>query len=195
MQENKYFTLTNGLLFRVYRDKHLFVVPENMVNNIIRIYHDETGHVGLEKTLYGILEHYWFPGMKLRVREYIDNCVKCLSYAIAAGKMEGEMELVDVVAIPLHTLHIDHFGPLEETPKNYKYIFVVVDAYTKYVWLYPCKSTATEEVLKHLTSLTTLFGFPERIISDRGTAFTSKNFAAYIQMYSIKHIMVAVAAP
>lgn len=64
IKDNKYFSLIDGLLFKNYKDKPLFVIPENMINSVIKIYHDETGHVGLDKTVRGILGHYWFPGMK-----------------------------------------------------------------------------------------------------------------------------------
>jgi len=195
IKESKYFVLINGLLFRNYNDKELFVVPELMINNVIRLYHDDMGHVGVDKTIHGILNHYWFPCLKLRVRQYLDNCVKCLSHSITTGKMEGEMELVEVKAVPMHTVHLDHFGPLEETADKYKYILVVVDAYSKYVWLYPCKSTTTNEVIEHLSVLFISFGLPERMISDRGTAFSSKNFASFAQEKEIKHIMTAVASP
>lgn len=41
LKGNEDFTLIDGLVFRLYHDKPLFVVPENMVQNIIRIYHDD----------------------------------------------------------------------------------------------------------------------------------------------------------
>jgi len=136
-----YFTLIDGLVFRMYKEKPLFVVPENMISNVIRIYHDEAGHVGLDKTMHSILIHYWFPCMKLKIKEHIENCVKCLSYSVLSGKIEGEMQIYEKETSPFKTLHIDHFGPLEVTSKGYKYILVIVDAYTKFVWLYPTKST------------------------------------------------------
>lgn len=133
--------------------------------------------------------------MKIKVKQYIDNCVKCLSNTIASGKAEGEMEITDIVPIPMHTVHADHFGPLQLTVKKYKYILVIVDAYTKFVWLYPCKSTTTDEVITHLSSLIDLFGCPERLISDRGTSFSSNNFACFSREKETKHIMTAVASP
>lgn len=51
-KENKYFSLINGLVFRNYHGKQLFVVPENMINNVIHIYHNDMGHVGTDKTVY-----------------------------------------------------------------------------------------------------------------------------------------------
>lgn len=71
--------------------------------------------------------------MKIKVKQYIENCVKCLSYSIASGKMEGKLEIVETKHLPMHTVHIDHFGPLEETKNGYKFILIIVDAYTKYV--------------------------------------------------------------
>lgn len=119
-RNNKYFASVDGLVFRNYKDRQLFVVPDNMVNNIIRIHHDKMGHIGIDKTIQSILKHYWFACMKVRVKQYLDNCVKCLSNSIAAGKQEGEMEIIDITPVPMYTLHADHFGLLQETPKKKK---------------------------------------------------------------------------
>lgn len=153
------------------------------------------GHVGIDKTIHGILSHYWFPCLKLRVKEYIENYVKCLSFSLVGGKPEGELEIFEKIALPLHTIHLDYFGPLEATANGYKYILVVVDAFTKFTWLFPTKSTTTDEVTKSLNIVFDLFGLPERIISDRGTAFTSKNFAHFVNERKIKHVITAVASP
>lgn len=124
-----------------------------MVNTIIRFNHDDIGHAGLDKTIHAILTHYWFPCLKIKVRQYIDNCIKCLTYSLAAGKPEGEMEIVEKETVPFQTLHMDHFEPLEETKDKFKYVLLVVDAFSKFVWLFVTKSTGTDEVIEHLTFL------------------------------------------
>jgi len=48
-----------------------------------------------------------------------------------------ELEVLAVIA--------DHVGPMEITKKRYNHIPVVVDAFSKYVWLYPTRSTGVEE--------------------------------------------------
>ena len=164
------------------------MVPEAMINNIIRLYHDEVGHVGIDKTLYGILSHYWFPNLKIKVRNYIDNCIQCLSYSIAAGKTEGEMLIYEKETIPFQTVHIDHFGPLAETVDNFKHILIII-------WLFATKSAGTDEVLDCLEIVFSLLGYPKKIISDRGTAFTSNNFANFVTERGITHVLTAVASP
>lgn len=174
---SKYFTLIDGIVFRILKEKHLFVVPEQMINNVIRIYHDDMGHVGRDKTIKGIMEHYWFPCLKMKVCQYINNCIKCLSYSMVIEGSRDSMQIVEKDKVPYKTLHLDHFGLLEETVDRFAYILVIVDAFTKFTWLYPTRSTGSEEVINVLESLFSIFGRPEKVISDRGTAFTSHLFA------------------
>lgn len=96
---------------------------------------------------------------------------------------------------PLYTYHIDHLGPLPSTNKNYKHIFVVIDDFSKFVWLYSTKSTTSREVIACLTKQQTVFGNPYRIISDRGTAFTSEEFNKYCTDEQIKHVLITTGMP
>jgi transposase InsO family protein len=147
------------------------------MNNVIPVYHDELGHVGVEKTMEGILNTYWFPCMKQTVHEYIRNCIKCSISTFSAEKSEGEMQVIEKGSTPLETLHIDHFGPLEKTPDGFRFVLVVVDAFTKYSWLFAAKSTGAQEVVDNMKYLFGMFGAPKRVVSDRGTVFTSQVFA------------------
>ncbi|CAL1672454.1 unnamed protein product [Lasius platythorax] len=108
---------------------------------------------------------------------------------------EGEMQLTENVSIPFSVLHTDHFGPLKETPKGFKHILLIVDAFTRYTWLYPVKTTSSKETIKHFSELFRIFGSPEIVVSDRGTAFTSQEFSNFMVSLNIKHRQVAVAAP
>ncbi|GFS50768.1 retrovirus-related Pol polyprotein from transposon 297 [Trichonephila inaurata madagascariensis] len=92
--------------------------------------------------------------------------------------------------VPLSTYHIDHLGPLATSHKNYKFILAVIDSFTKFVWLYPTKTTSTSEVIKKLDIQKTTFGNPRFLITDRGTTFTSDEFHAYCseQNISLHHI-------
>lgn len=47
---------------------------------------------------------------------------------------------------PFDTVHIDHLGPLPSLISKRKYLLLVIDAFTKYVKLYPVNSTSTKEV-------------------------------------------------
>lgn len=72
---------------------------------------------------------------------------------------------------------------------------MAVDAFTKFVWLFPTKSTGTNEVKERLSVLFGLIGAPKRIVSDRGTAFTSHEMAEFMKEKNIKYVLTAVASP
>jgi len=63
------------------------------------------------------------------------------------------------------------------------------------IWLYATRSTGTAEVLDRLKKQAAIFGNPRRIISDRGTAFTSKEFETYCEEENIEHILITIGVP
>lgn len=111
------------------------------------------------------------------------------------GRKDGLLNPIDKADKPLVTYHLDHVGPMESTHKQYNHILVVVDAFTKFVWLYPTKSTGTNEVIDKLCKQSSVFGNPQRVITDRGTAFTSKQFDEYCKTQGIQHLLIATGVP
>jgi len=152
-------------------------------------------HVGLSKVIENISRIYWFPGMKVKVRHYIDNCLKCIEFSSPSGKKECLLFNTPKRDKPSVTIHIDHLGPLEKTATRNKYIFVVIDAFTKFVRLYVCRTTNSDEVIKHLRDYFRTYSKPHRIISDRGTSFTSQTFSEFLENESVKLILVASGTP
>ena len=76
-----------------------------------------------------------------------------------------------------------------------KYILVVIDAFTKLVKLYLTASTGAREVCNALNQYFSYYSRPKRIISDRGTCFTSGQFANFLSSRGITHILNATASP
>lgn len=133
--------------------------------------------------------------MRKHVHHYIENCLTCLTANSSPNRFEHETQLVPLPKAPLEIIHADHFGPLQETINGYKHVLVVVDAFSRFTWLFPVKSTSTKGTISNLETLMITFGKPNELVTDRGTAFTSKEFADFIETRGIKHRKVAVAAP
>lgn len=111
------------------------VVSKAMSAQIVKQAH-ERGHFSVAKTEAILLKDYWMPNIKAKVKKVVRNCVACILAERKQGKQEGYLNAIEKGNLPLDTYHIDHLGPLPSTRKNYKYIFVVVDAFTKFLWLY-----------------------------------------------------------
>lgn len=95
----------------------------------------------------------------------------------------------------MHTLHIDHLGPFVKSTAGNSYLVVAIDAFTKFVFMKAVTSTRTAPVERFLNEIAETFGLPKRLISDRGSAFTSKALKEYCNGRGIKHVLAAVATP
>lgn len=193
--ESKFFELRNGLVYRKQNKKSLFYVPKCMEQSVLHNYHDELGHIGINKTLELILRTYWFPNLKDKIKSYVSNCLKCISYSPVYGKPEGFLNPIPKGNLPFNTLHIDHYGPLEKTKYKNRYILLIVDAFTKFVKIYACNSTKTKPVIRHLESYFRHYSRPMRIISDRGSCFTSNEFKDFMAKHNIAHTLIASGVP
>lgn len=188
------FVERGGLLFREQDGGTCLAIPKRMQNQIIRKMHEQ-GHFSVAKTEELVKANYWIPDLRPKVEGIIRNCLSCILAERKRGKQECFLNPIEKGCTPLDTLHIDHLGPLPSTAKSYHHIFVVVDAFSKFVWLYATKSTSTTEVLEHLRKRAVIFCNPRRIISDRGTAFTSKDFQEYCTAENIEHLLITTGQP
>lgn len=191
----EYLLKKEKLYRRLPGNKTAWVVPRAARLQICRLCHDDAGHSSAEKTLQRMQRNYWFAGMRRFVNKYVKACLSCAYYKHTAGKKQGKLNTIEEVPVPFHTVHIDHVVPFETSRKGNKYLLVIVDAFTKFTIVKPVKDQKTRHTEKVLLNFMYLFGVPTRIISDRGTSFTSRRFALLCQTYGIKHVLNAVATP
>lgn len=172
-----------------------WAVPKGARWQICRMNHDEIGHFGHEKTLERIKKSYWFPKMSRFVRKYVSACVEC-AYAKKTGNSKtGHLHPIDKVGIPFHTLHLDHLGPFVRSKRGNTQLLVIVDGFTKFVFAKPVRNTKTQSAIRVLDEIFQTFRNPDRIISDRGTCFTSHAFKRFCVDRGIRHVLNAVASP
>lgn len=188
------YLVEHSILMKRVGEKNCIVLPSPMHNEIIRKAH-ENGHFGVKKMSESISEEFYIPKLKEKLEKFISCCVPCILAERKKGKKKGELMAIPKGDVPLSTYHIDHLGPMTPTSKLYKYLFVVVDGYPKFVWLYPTKTTNTKEVIARLSTQQTIFGNPQRIISDRGTVYTSAEFKEYCATENIEHITLTAGVP
>lgn len=72
---------------------------------------------------------------------------------------------------------------------------MVIDAFTKFVRLYPVLTTSTKEVKAAMTKYFDYYSRPVRCITDRGSCFTSKEVGDFHSQRNVTHLKVAVHSP
>ncbi|GFY76059.1 transposon Tf2-6 polyprotein [Trichonephila inaurata madagascariensis] len=169
-----------------------------MEAELIKLIH-ENGHFSVAKTEEIVKQEFFIPNLTNVVKKVIVNCVPCILANKKTGKKEGFLNPISKVNIPLSTYHVDFIGPLPSTNKSYQHVLTVVDAFTKFTWLYPVKTVSAENALEKLKLQQKTFGNPVRIITDRGSAFTSKLFNDYCVLCvceeNIQHLQIATDIP
>lgn len=194
LKKNPYndYWVDNGLLFK--GEQKQLVVPKSLEKEIMKRVHSN-GHFAKIKMKELLARDYYIRDIDKKIEEFLRSCIPCLMAMRKEGKQEGWLNPIEKESIPFDTLHIDHIGPLTETKKLYNYILTVIDSFTKFVWLFPTKSTSSKETLNKLRIHQQIFGNPRRIVSDRGTAFTSNEFEDYCKEENIQHVRITTGLP
>jgi len=147
--------------------RKLLVIPKGMQKELILNAHI-VGHFGVKKVVELLDRDYSISNVREKVERLIQNCVPCILINRKQGKQEGFINTIDKGDLPVHTWHIDFLGPLTNTPRGYKHILVIIDAFTKFCWLFPTRNTTSKEVVDKMNILQATFGNPTRLISDHG---------------------------
>lgn len=189
------FVLQRDIVFKKNDVGELLVwVPKVMQDEIIRKAHSE-GHFGAKKMMELLQRSYYIPKMREKCENCKLNCIDCILGERKHGKAEGFLHPLSKGEYPLSIYHVDHLGPLTSTRKNYSYIFSVIDSFSKFVWIYPVKSTTAADAIQKLDVQRAIFGNPEHIIADRGSAFTSNLFGEYCKTNNIHLTLTTTGVP
>ena len=137
--------------------------------------HRDAGHQGHDCTLSLLQEHFWWPGMARQMRQVIKTCKCCFQYEGGTPKAP----LCPIVAtVPLDLLHVD-FTSIETMMELDKLpgvdnVLVFQDHFTKHVLAYVTPDQTAKTIAKFLYGgYISIFWAPARLLSDRGTSFTS----------------------
>ncbi|XP_035233877.1 uncharacterized protein K02A2.6-like [Stegodyphus dumicola] len=90
---------------------------------------------------------------------------------------------------------MDHLGPFVKSSRGNQELLVIIDNMTRFVRIFAVKNTSAKNVLQSLKNFVNDFGLPERIISDRGSCFTSHQFKQYCTDNGIHHTLNFIKQP
>ena len=187
-----YRFLRDGTVMKRINNNWRRVIVRGETEELIREIH-EAGHLGARATIKKIQERYWWPGLVEEVQKFTSSCEPCQR----EKKLKKATDIYPMVASrPFQIIGIDHVGPLHKTKKGNQYIIVAQDYFTKWPIAQPTQTTNTDEALDFVQNhIITIYGTPEQIITDRGTAFTSAHWQRTMKKWRINHTPTTAANP
>lgn len=182
--DSNQYVKKNDLLYYRYRPigeepRLLCFIPKGHRLSLLRVFHDEHGHVGAEKTCDLILKHFWFPGIRPFVQKYVSHCIVCLAHKKSPRSIHQPIHSYEKPDCPFETIHLDALGPLPDS-NGHRFVLIIVDAFSKYCLLYPMMRQEASELKRHFANAISLFGAPKLIVADRGRMIQSNEFLSWV---------------
>ena len=150
------------------------------------------GHFGYKKCYYYIKRNYFWHGMKKDVDLFCKSCELCQCRILQRRNVGGGLGRI-IATRKNELIGIDLFsGVPESAVGGYKYVLVMTDYVTKYTMATPLMNKKAITVAMALyDKWCTVFGFPEKIQSDKGKEFVSKLSKAFYKVFEIKKVQTS----
>ena len=165
------FTTLRGTLYLCSTPKGededllLFIVPKMHQTATLNGCHRDAGHQGCDHTLSLLQEHFWWPGMAKQMRQVIKACKHCLQYEGGTPKAP--------LCLHVDFTSIETMMELNQSPRVTN-VLDFKDHFTKHVLAYVTAYQTAKTITKFLYGgYISIFWALARLLSDRGTSFTS----------------------
>ena len=171
-----------------------FVLPKSFICKVILACHDDSGHLGMERTLELLQERFFWPKMADDVYTHIHTCNRCLMFKQPQEKSEMHPILVsypmELVDLDFHTL-----GGKTDDNRNV-IILIVTDHFTKYAQAY-ITSTQTAVVVAQTLweNFLVHYGWPEKILIDQGKSFENNLVKELCELAQVKKLLTSSYHP
>lgn len=184
------YTLKDGILLF----NNLICVPSTLRKYVISSHHDyaSAGHLGIQRTAELISRNFYWPGWMKDVRNFINSCKICCTMKSSRHRPYGKLIPLEIPECPWQIVEIDFITNIPSKNSNTEYsIMVTCDRLTKMAHLYafPGLPTANDAAIAFLKSVFYLHGLPQKMITDRGSQFTSDLWREITNILSINHKM------
>jgi hypothetical protein len=119
---------------------------------------------------------YWWYVMKRDIVEYVSLCDTYQGVKAEHQRLAGLLQTLKIPEWKWEEIRMDFIVGLPRTQATYDSIWVIVDRLTKVAHFIPVKTTYLGAKLTELymSRIVCLHGVPKKIVSDRGSQFTSK---------------------
>ena len=179
--------VVGGVLFRKTARYRQIVLPQKYRQTVYVELHEKMGHVGPEKVIELAQQRFYWPRMSADITEHIRKRCRCI-----VTKKPNQTERAPLVPIkatyPFEMVAMD-FLHLDKCKGGYEYVLVIVDHFTRFAQFYATKSKSSQAAAAKLwNEFLPTFGFPRRILHDKGGEWNSKMWAELHRYSGVKAV-------
>ena len=187
------FVDRRGILMKLadpYADEErpLVCLPEALQATAIESLH-AVAHMGETATTRAVMARFFFPRITTVVKEHVAYCLRCQQNR--RKEPQRHTFEADSTGYPGEKICIDFVGPLTLSENGNRYLFTILDTFTKWFTAYPCqdqKSNTAIDLLVH--RYIPERGFPATCHSDAGPAFNAKLWGEALKRLGIRETKI-----
>jgi Integrase zinc binding domain/Integrase core domain len=167
----------------------------------LKLFHDHetAGHPGKLETYNSVKQHYWWPGLKIFVKNYVKGCGICQQFKIDRNPSHLSFIPVEgaISTRPFAHCSMDLITDLPPAEGSDSILVVVDQGLSKGVILCPTTKTVTMDVIGNLLheNLYKRFGLPDKMLSDQGPQFAAKAFRAMLSRLGVNLVLSTAYHP
>jgi len=173
------------------------VVPPTYRPSLIALYHSSLfgGHSGVKHTLRKVATRYYWDSLYPDVTAHVAQCSSCQRTKAERHAVQRATGALSAPLEPWELVSLDLAGPLRGA-RDFSHVLLAVDHFTGYLVTVPLAATDAAAVARAFVEhVVCRFGMPRRILSDRGSNFTSALFKDLACLLGIKHHFTASHHP
>ena len=200
------FVTKSGILYRIHEQKkpqgnivtRQVVLPKGRREACLRVAHEAIlgGHMGVQRTTNRILAQFYWPGLAGDVSRFCRSCDICQRTLPKGRVTKVPLAEMPTVGVPFQRIAVDLVGPIfPASEQGNRYILTVVDYATRYPEAVPLTGIDTEKVAEALLSIYSRVGFPEEVLSDLGSQFTSAMMREVSRLISVRQLTTSPYHP
>lgn len=157
-----------------YRDR--LYVPQVAPTTILTDFHDSpaVGHPGIARMLSSLTRTFLWPSIRQDFITFCKSCDSCQRTKISTQPPAGHLVPLPIPDRPWSVIGIDLIVKLPLS-SSFDSILVITDHLTKGAHFIPCNEAMDSSILAKLfvQHFFRYHGFPDKIVSDRGSSFIS----------------------
>ncbi|XP_037957547.1 uncharacterized protein K02A2.6-like [Teleopsis dalmanni] len=174
------FIIQNNLVY-LQSDVTRVVVNNFLHQSLLKLLHE--GHWGVVKMKQLARQHCWWHQIDDDIEKPAPQCNIC---QIAGTNPNQQYHEWPKPERPWQRVHIDFAGPVFNSMW-----LIVVDAFSQFPFVVQLKTTTSMDAIAALSTIFSLEGLPETIVSDNGPQLTSDQFTEFCVRNGIDHVKTA----
>jgi len=154
------------------------------------------GNLVASRTLVGkaFRAGFYWPTVVADAEKLVQHCEGCQFFAKRTHIPAHKIQTIPS-SWPFACWGLDMIGPLKLAPGNFKFMFVLMDKFSKWIEYMPLVKATSEKAIEFINQIIHSFGVPNSIITDPGTQFTGTTFWDFCDDRGIVVKYVSVAHP